>query len=407
MGHRTTGTTGAAGLRAVVLIVLDSVGIGEAPDAGDYGDAGSATLPNLARAVGGIGLPGLGGLGLGNVVPIEGVDRVAEPAGAYGCMTELSPGKDTTTGHWEIAGVVLDRPFPLYPEGFPAEVIEPFERGIGTGTLGNVAASGTEIIEQLGAEHVSTGKPIVYTSGDSVFQIAAHVDVVPLEKLYDMCRLARDILRGPHEVGRVIARPFEGSPGLFARTSDRHDFSVPPPRDTVLDEIAGAGLEVRGVGKISDIFGGRGVTSSHPTGSNEEGVAAILEELDSLERGLVWANLVDFDQSYGHRNDAEGYAKALESFDNRLPDILGALGPQDVLIVTADHGNDPTTPSTDHSRERVPVLCAGPVIAAGVALGTRASFADCGATVADLLGVGTSGPGTSWAQDMLKPTRST
>lgn len=406
MDHRTTGTTDAAGLRAVVLIVLDSVGIGEAPDAGDYGDAGSATLPNLARAVGGIGLPGLGGLGLGNVVPVEGVDRVAEPAGAYGCMTELSPGKDTTTGHWEIAGVVLDRPFPLYPEGFPAEVIEPFERGIGTGTLGNVAASGTEIIEQLGAEHMSTGKPIVYTSGDSVFQIAAHVDVVPLEKLYDMCRLARDLLRGPHEVGRVIARPFEGSPGRFARTSDRHDFSVLPP-DTVLDEIAGAGLEVRGVGKISDIFGGRGVTSSHPTGSNEEGVAAILEELDSLERGLVWANLVDFDQSYGHRNDAEGYAKALESFDNRLPDILGALGPQDVLIVTADHGNDPTTPSTDHSRERVPVLCAGPVIAAGVALGTRASFADCGATVADLLGVGTSGPGTSWAQDMLKPTRST
>jgi phosphopentomutase len=407
MDHRTTRTTGAAGLRAVVLIVLDSVGIGEAPDAGDYGDAGSATLPNLARAVGGIGLPGLGGLGLGNVVPVEGVDRVAEPAGAYGCMTELSPGKDTTTGHWEIAGVVLDRPFPLYPEGFPAEVIEPFERGIGTGTLSNVAASGTEIIEQLGAEHMSTGKPIVYTSGDSVFQIAAHVDVVPLEKLYDMCKLARDILRGPHEVGRVIARPFEGGPGAFARTSDRHDYSVMPPRDTVLDEIAGAGLEVRGVGKISDIFGGRGVTSSHPTGSNEEGVDAILEELDSLERGLVWANLVDFDQSYGHRNDAEGYAKALESFDKRLPDILGALGPQDVLIVTADHGNDPTTPSTDHSRERVPVLCAGPVIAAGVALGTRASFADCGATVADLLGVGTSGPGTSWAQDMLKPTRST
>ncbi|MDQ3784337.1 MAG: phosphopentomutase [Actinomycetota bacterium] len=404
MDHGTTGID-VAGARAVVLIVLDSVGIGGAPDAGDFGDEGSATLPNLARAVGGVRLPGLGQLGLGNIVPVEGVDPVENPAGAYGCMIELSPGKDTTTGHWEIAGVVLDRPFPLYPEGFPAEVIEPFERVIGTGTLGNVAASGTEIIEQLGAEHMSSGKPIVYTSGDSVFQIAAHVDVVPLEQLYDMCRLARGLLRGPHEVGRVIARPFEGGPGRYARTSDRHDFSVPPPRDTVLDAITGAGLEVRAVGKISDIFGGRGVTSSHPTSSNEEGVDAILAELEELERGLVWANLVDFDQSYGHRNDAEGYAEALESFDRRLPSLLEALGPQDVLIVTADHGNDPTTPSTDHSRERVPVLCAGPVVAAGVALGTRASFADCGATVADLLGVGTSGPGTSWAQDMRPSAR--
>lgn len=402
MDHGTSGTTDATGVHAVVLIVLDSVGIGDAPDAGEFGDEGSATLPNLARAVGGISLPCLAKLGLGNVVQVEGVDRVETPAGAYGCMTELSPGKDTTTGHWEIAGVVLDRPFPLYPEGFPAEVIEPFERGIGTGSLGNVAASGTAIIDRLGAEHMSTAKPIVYTSGDSVFQIAAHVDVVPLEKLYEMCKLARGILRGRHEVGRVIARPFEGSPGRFTRTSDRHDFSVLPPRDTVLDAIAGAGIEVRGVGKISDIFGGRGVTSSHPTGSNEEGVDAILEELDALRRGLVWANLVDFDQSYGHRNDVEGYAAALESFDRRLPEILRALGRDDVLIVTADHGNDPTTPSTDHSRERVPLLCAGPMVAPGVALGTRASFTDCGATVADLLGVGTSGPGKSWARDMLK-----
>ncbi len=406
MDDGTTGTTGAAGVRAVVLIVLDSVGIGGAPDAGDFGDEGSATLPNLARVVGGISLPALGQLGLGNVARVEGVDRVEKPAGAYGRMTELSPGKDTTTGHWEIAGVVLERPFPLFPDGFPAEIIEAFERGVGTRTLGNVAASGTAIIDRLGAEHISTGKPIVYTSGDSVFQIAAHVDVVPLDDLYDMCKLARDILRGPHEVGRVIARPFAGSPGSFTRTGDRHDFSVLPPRDTVLDAIAGAGLEVRGVGKISDIFGGRGVTSSHPTGSNEQGVDAILDQLDELERGLVWANLVDFDQNYGHRNDVEGYAKALESFDTRLPDILGALGPGDVLIVTADHGNDPTTPSTDHSRERVPVLCAGPMVVPGVALGTRASFADCGATVADLLEVRTTGPGVSWAADMLHPTRS-
>lgn len=402
MDHATSQRTGAAS--AVVLIVLDSVGIGGAPDASDFGDEGSATLPNLARAVGGIKLPALGRLGLGNVAPVQGVEPVATPAGAYGCMIERSPGKDTTTGHWEIAGVVLDRPFPLYPEGFPPEVMEPFERRIGTGTLGNVAASGTEIIERLGAEHVSTGKPIVYTSGDSVFQIAAHVDVVPVEKLYDMCRLARDILWGPHEVGRVIARPFEGDPGGFMRTGDRHDFSVLPPGETVLDAIAAAGLEARGVGKISDIFGGRGVTSSHPTSSNEEGVDAILEELEAIGRGLVWANLVDFDQSYGHRNNVEGYARALESFDGRLRDILDALGPQDVVIVTADHGNDPTTPSTDHSRERVPVLCAGPMVAAGVALGTRSSFTDCGATVAELLGVPTSIPGVSWAPEMLRRT---
>ncbi len=393
--------TGGSAARAVVLIVLDSVGIGEAPDAAEFGDAGSATLPNLARAVGGVGLPNLGGLGLGNIVAIEGVAPVETPAGAYGRMTELSPGKDTTTGHWEIAGVVLERPFPLYPNGFPGEVMEPFERTAGTGTLGNVAASGTEIIDRLGVEHMSTGKPIVYTSGDSVFQIAAHVDVVPLERLYNLCRVARGILRGPHEVGRVIARPFEGDPGNFTRTGDRHDFSVLPPRDTILDEISGAGLEVRAVGKISDIFGGRGVTSSHPTGSNEKGIEAVLEELGALDRGLVWANLVDFDQSYGHRNDAEGYAKALESFDARLPDLIGALGPQDVLIVTADHGNDPTTPSTDHSRERVPVLCAGAMVAPAVALGTRGSFADCGATIADLLNVPTAGPGSSWTRAMV------
>ena len=386
--------------RAVVLIVLDSVGIGDAPDAGEFGDEGSATLPNLARAVGGISLPGLASLGLGRLASVEGVPPVDEPGGAFGRMTERSPGKDTTTGHWEIAGVVLDRAFPLYPDGFPPEVIESFEGAIGTGTLGNVAASGTEIIDRLGPEHMDTGKPIVYTSGDSVFQIAAHVDVVPLERLYEMCRTARALLRGPHEVGRVIARPFEGVPGSFRRTGDRHDYSVPPPHDTVLDEISRAGLEVRAVGKISDIFGGRGVTASHPTGSNEEGVDAVLQELGTINRGLVWANLVDFDQSYGHRNDAEGYARALESFDRRLPHLLEALGPEDVLIVTADHGNDPTTPSTDHSRERVPVLCAGPPVTPGVSLGTRSSFADCGATVADLLGVESAGPGTSWAADM-------
>jgi phosphopentomutase len=385
-------------MRTVVLIVLDSVGVGEAPDAADFGDEGSATLPNLARAVGGIHLPHLGSMGLGNVAELQGVPAVEEPSGAYGVMVERSPGKDTTTGHWEIAGVVLDKPFPLYPDGFPAQVMEPFEKAISSKALGNVAASGTEIIERLGEEHIATGRPIVYTSGDSVFQIAAHVDVIPLERLYEICKIARELLRGPHEVGRVIARPFAGGPGNFERTPDRHDFSVLPPHDTLLDDICAAGLEVVGVGKISDIFGGRGVTASRPTRSNEEGVAAIVEEAGRMEAGLVFANLVDFDQSYGHRNDPRGYAAALEEFDARVPDILSVLGANDVLIVSADHGNDPTTPSTDHSRERVPILCAGESVAPATDIGERPTFADCGATVADLLQVRrTSTAGSSFA----------
>jgi phosphopentomutase len=383
--------------RAVALVVLDSVGIGGAPDAAAFGDEGSATLPHVAEAVGGISLPNMAALGLGNIVRIEGVTAAPQPSGAYGAMVERSAGKDTTTGHWELSGLLLERPFPTYPNGFPADVIDAFEAAIGTETLGNVAASGTEIIERLGTEHVRSGKPIVYTSGDSVFQIAAHVDVIPLERLYEMCQVARGILRGEHEVGRVIARPFRGEAGSFERTPDRHDFSVTPPQDTILDELSGAALEVRGVGKISDIFAGRGVTSSRPTISNEEGVRAVIEELKTIDRGLVFANLVDFDSSFGHRNDPHGYAGALEAFDARLPDILEALGEEDVLLLTADHGNDPTTPSTDHSRERVPVLVAGPRIRASVALGERGSFADCGATVAELLGVSTSTSGSSFA----------
>ncbi len=383
--------------RAVALIVLDSVGIGGAPDAADFGDEGSATLPHVAEAMGGISLPNMASLGLGNIVRIEGVAAAPEPSGAFGAMVERSPGKDTTTGHWEISGIVLDRPFPTYPNGFPEDVVEAFEAEIGSGTLGNVAASGTEIIERLGAEHMRSGKPIVYTSADSVFQIAAHRDVIPLERLYEMCRIAREILRGEHEVGRVIARPFRGEAGSFRRTTDRHDFSVTPPQASILDELSGAGLEVRGVGKISDIFAGRGVTSSRPTVSNEEGIEAVIEELKTIDRGLVFANLVDFDSSFGHRNDPQGYGAALEAFDARLPDILGSLDEGDVLIITADHGNDPTTPSTDHSRERVPVVVAGPPLRSGVALGERRSFADCGATVAELLGVPTSTSGTSFA----------
>ena len=386
----------------MALVVLDSVGIGGAPDAADFGDEGSATLQHVAEAVGGLALPNLQALGLANIVAIAGVPPAERPAGAFGCLVERSPGKDTTTGHWELAGVILERPFPLYPDGFPAEIITAFEDAIGTGSLGNVAASGTEIIERLGAQHLETGFPIVYTSGDSVFQIAAHVDVIPLERLFEMCRRAREILRGPHEVGRVIARPFRGDPGAFERTPDRHDFSVLPPHDTVLDEISNAGLEVRGVGKISDIFAGRGVTSSRPTRSNAEGITAVAEEMTRIDRGLVFANLVDFDQSFGHRNDPQGYAGALEEFDRGLPGILEALGDDDVLLITADHGNDPSTGSTDHSRERTPLLGAGPRVRAGVGLGQRASFSDVGATVAEVLGVPTNAPGESFADLLLR-----
>ena len=398
----TTAGTGAraSSVRAVALVVLDSAGIGGAPDAASFGDEGSATLQHVAEAVGGLSLPNLAEHGLGRVASIKGVPAAAGPKGAFGAMVEGSPGKDTTTGHWEIAGVVLDRPFPTYPKGFPREVIDAFEAAIGSATLGNRAASGTQIIDELGEEHMRTGKPIVYTSADSVFQVAAHVDVVPLDRLYEMCRIAREIMRGPHEVGRVIARPFAGLPGAFERTPDRHDFSVAPP-DTVLDAICRAGLEVRGVGKISDIFAGKGVTSSRPTRSNDEGITAIREEVSTIDRGLVFANLVDFDQSFGHRNDPKGYARALELFDARLPEIIAALEPRDVLVVTADHGNDPTTPSTDHSRERVPLVVAGAAVRAGTDLGERSSYCDCGATVAELLGVAGAPNGTSFARDVV------
>jgi phosphopentomutase len=389
-------------VRAVGLIVLDSVGIGEAPDAPSFGDEGSATLQHTAEAVGGLRLPNLGRLGLGRITDVKGVAAEADPEGAFGAMIEASPGKDTTTGHWEIAGVILPRAFPTYPEGFPPEVISAFEEEIGSETLGNVAASGTEIIETLGAEHLATGKPIVYTSADSVFQVAAHVEVVPLERLYEMCEIARELLRGEHEVGRVIARPFTGRPGEFTRTADRHDFSVLPPDVTLLDAVSGAGLECRGVGKIGDIFAGRGLTSSRPTRSNAEGITAVVEELQAISRGLVFANLVDFDQAFGHRNDPAGYAEALEAFDSALPRFIAALEADDVLILTADHGNDPTTASTDHSRERVPLLVTGEQVEKGVDLGQRETFADCGATVASLLAVEKLATGTSFAAQILR-----
>jgi phosphopentomutase len=387
--------------RAVVLIVLDSVGIGGAPDAAAYGDHGSATLPHVASAVGGIALPHLAEFGLGNLARVDGVPPTDAARGAFGILTERSAGKDTTTGHWELMGVVLDDPFPTYPHGFPTDIIAELERRTGRPTIGNKVASGTEIIDELGEEHMRTGAPIVYTSADSVFQIAAHEGVVPLDELYEICRAARAILSGPHEVGRVIARPFVGAPGSFERTANRHDYSRLPPADTVLDEIVRAGLEVRGVGKIHDIFAGRGVSHSRPTRSNADGIDAVIAETAAIERGLVFANLVDFDQSYGHRNDPAGYAHALEEFDARVPEIVATLDDDDVLIVTADHGNDPTTLSTDHSRERVPLLVSGARVAGGTDLGVRSSFADCGATIADLLGVSSGAAGTSFAGAIL------
>jgi phosphopentomutase len=383
----------------VCVLVCDSWGVGDAPDAEAYGDAGSDTLANSAGAVGGLDAPNLEALGLGLLTAIEGVEPRAEPGSAHGRATEVSAGKDTTTGHWEMMGIRLERPFPLYPHGFPSEVIEPFEEAIGRRVLGNVPASGTEIIERLGVEHLRTGRPIVYTSGDSVFQVATHVDVVPLEQLYDWCRTARGLLTGEHAVGRVIARPFDGVPGAFVRRPERRDLSVPPPGPTVLDRLAGAGVTVAGVGKIQDIFDRRGITTATYSDSNDHGLDQTLELLAGAGPAFVFTNLVDFDSKYGHRNDPKGYAAAIVALDRRLPEVIGALG-DGVLLLTGDHGCDPTTASTDHSRERTPLLAAG-LSGGPYDLGTRRSFGDLGQTVADLLGVAAPGLiGTSFAPDM-------
>jgi len=372
--------------RRILLIVLDSLGIGEMPDAAGYGDAGSDTLGNLAR-VRPLRLPNLVSLGLANIRPIEGLAPVPAPLGAFGRCALASPGKDTTTGHWELAGIHLAKPFPLYPAGFPPEIMDEFARRIGRGWLGNVPASGTEIIQQLGGEHIRTGKPIVYTSADSVFQIAAHEEIVPPPELYRICETAREILCGPHEVGRVIARPFVGRPGAFVRTANRKDFAVPPPPGMLLDRLAEASVEVHAVGKINEIFLGRGIRRSGKTTNNADGMAKTLEALQRTASGLVFVNLVDFDQLYGHRNDPEGYARALEEVDAWIPELLSALGPEDLLIFTADHGCDPTTPSTDHSREYVPLLAYGDSARKNVNLEIRASLSDIGQTIADNFGV--------------------
>lgn len=385
----------------VALIVLDGVGIGELPDAHKYGDEGSNTLRNTAEAVGGLHMPNMQKLGLGNIDFIPGVPPADEPLACYGRMAERSAGKDTTTGHWEIAGLHLERPFPTYPNGFPDEVIKPFEEAIGRKVLGNKPASGTVIIEELGEEHLRTGRPIVYTSADSVFQIAAHEDVVPVEELYEMCRIAREILTGEHAVGRVIARPFVGRPGSFRRTERRRDFSVAPPRPTLLDRLAEAGIPVFSVGKIMDIFAGRGIAAGRYTKDNMDTVDGVLERLRTEEGPcLVFANCIDFDMLWGHRNNPEGMAEGLSQFDARVPELMAELRDNDLLIVTADHGIDPTTPSTDHSREYVPLLVYGPGIWRGVALGTRETFADVAATLADFFGVEPPEIGTSFLPEI-------
>ncbi len=397
---------GNGSIERVVLIVMDSVGIGALPDADAYGDAGSDTLRNTAKAVGGLDLPFLSRLGLGNLAeafgePLPGVPAVDGPLAAYGRMAEKSAGKDTTTGHWEIAGIALDRPFPVYPGGFPAEVIRAFEEAIGTATLGNKPASGTEIIEELGEEHLRTGFPIVYTSADSVFQVAGHEDVVPVDRLYEICRIARALLTGEHGVGRVIARPFTGTPGRFRRTERRRDFSIRPPRKTLLDYVSEAGMDVIGVGKIEDIFAFQGLTLSDHTGNNEGTMASVTRFARQAGRGLILANCIDLDMLWGHRNDAWGYARGLEALDRMLGDLAQVLRAGDALAIAADHGCDPTTPSTDHSREYVPVLVYGERVKAGAFVGTRSSFSDLGRTVMDLLGVRGDISGSSFLEMIL------
>lgn len=368
-------------MKRVIVIVMDSIGIGELPDAKKYGDEGSNTLGNIAALVNDFNLPNFQMLGLGNIDNIKGVAKARNPIGCYGRMAEKSPGKDTTTGHWEIAGIILDTPFPVYPDGFPPDVINQFEKAIGTKVIGNVAASGTEIIKELGQQHIITGYPIVYTSADSVFQIAAHEDIIPVQRLYEICKIAREILKGPHAVGRVIARPFTGSPGNFVRTKRRQDFSLKPPKKSVLDYASEKGYRVKAVGKIEDIFVGQGITHSIHTKDNTDGVDRTIECIKDEFEGIIFTNLVDFDMIYGHRNDAEGYARALKDLDARIPEILAELKAEDILIITADHGCDPTTESTDHSREYVPLLVCGKKLKRGINLRTRTTFADVAATI--------------------------
>jgi len=383
----------------VLLIVLDSVGIGELPDAHVYGDEGSNTLGNIAARVP-LYIPNLRSLGLGHLVDLGG-GAPAQARGAYGRMAEASAGKDSVTGHWEMTGIVLDKAFPTFPQGFPPEVVARFEALIGRGTIGNEVASGTEIIDRLGPEHVRTGKPIVYTSADSVFQIAAHEAVIPIDEQYRICEIAFDLIGKGMNVGRVIARPFVGAPGAFTRTANRHDYALDPVGDTLLDVLTARGIPVFTIGKVKDLFAGRGIPDSVKAASDAEGLDRVEDALASRKDGLIFVNLVDFDTQYGHRNDVPGYAANLERFDERLGRILPKLREDDLLVITADHGNDPSTPSTDHSREYVPVMATGARVRPGTHLGTRSTFADLGQTLAANFGVGPLAHGTSFLENIV------
>jgi len=388
-------------LKRAIIIVADGVGCGGAPDAAEYGDAGADTLGNLARAVGGLALPNLQALGLGNLTAIAGVREAAAPRAAWGVMREASAGKDTITGHWEMAGLVTTQAMATFPNGFPREITAPLATAAGRGLLGNKPASGTAILDELGPKHMATGDLILYTSADSVLQIAAHEEVVPLPELYRICDAARAIA-DRHQIGRVIARPFVGTPGAFRRTYNRRDFSLVPPAPTLLDHIRDAGQSVVGIGKISNIFAGRGLTFTMHSEGNRDGLHLTLEALATLDRGLLFVNLVDFDMLYGHRNDATGFVHALAELDAWLPSFEAAMRPDDAAFITADHGNDPTTPGTDHTREQVPLLAFGPAVRP-TRLGTRASFSDLGQTIAEGLGTEPLAHGESFLGAMRGP----
>ncbi len=388
-------------IRRAILVVLDGVGAGANPDAAAYGDEGASSLEHCAQAIGGLELPHLGSIGLGNITPILGTPPRADVSGSYGRMASAAAGKDSTTGHWEMTGVVLQKPLPTYPHGFPADVVTQFEQAIGRKIIGNIVASGTEIIKEFGEEHMRTSSPILYTSADSVFQVAAHQEIIPLETLYKMCETARSILTGENAVGRVIARPFLGTPGAFKRTEHRRDFSLAPLGTTLLDQLKKAGKDVIGLGKIEDLFAGRGLTQADHTETNRDGMAATLRWLERDFEGLLFVNLVEFDMLWGHRRDSQGYAQALRDVDTWFAQVQQAMRPDDVIFFTADHGVDPTYHGTDHTRECVPLLAYGQPIRASVNLGTRSTFADLGQTLAQVFGVEKLAAGTSFAQELV------
>ena len=387
-------------LRRAILVVLDGVGAGENPDAHAYGDDGASSLEHCALAVGGLALPNLGRIGLGNITPILGTAPTADASGSYGRMAEIGAGKDSTTGHWEITGVVLKKPLPTYPHGFPPDLVAAFEQAIGRKVLGNKPASGTEIIKELGEEHMRTGYPILYTSADSVFQVAAHQDVIPLAELYHICVIARGMLTGENAVGRVIARPFIGEPGSFKRTEHRRDFSLAPLGTTLLDLLQAGGKEVIGIGKIEDLFAGRGLTQRDHTETNKDGMAVTLRWLERDFTGLLFVNLVEFDMLWGHRRDSQGYAQALRDVDAWFGQVQQVMQLEDAIFFTADHGVDPTYRGSDHTREEVPLLAYGKPVSAGIDLGVRSTFADLGQTLAEAFGVGPLAAGTSFAHDI-------